>query len=126
MDIEIESELDLDYLRNQANSLKISEMKQYEKLINKYSTKEEEPRLLILKDKVFYVNKNILTDDVTFTTFPKKVSIEILRVRIMEGYKLFTSTENIQSYKPGIGSLTYAPANLPSSMSDLNGLFGAT
>ena len=68
MDIErdLESELDLDYLRNQANSLKISEMKQYEKLINKYSTKKEEPRLLILKDKVFYVNKNILTDDLGF------------------------------------------------------------
>jgi len=72
MDIErelegdLESDLDLDYLRNQANSLKISEMKQYEKLINKYSTKKEEPRLLILKDKVFYVNKNILTDDLGF------------------------------------------------------------
>jgi len=62
MDIETE----LDYLRNQANSLKISEMKQYEKLINKYSTKKEEPELLILKDKVFYVNKNIITDDLGF------------------------------------------------------------
>jgi len=64
MDIEIESELD--YLRNQANSLKISEMKHYEKLINVYSMKKEEPELLILKDKVFYVNKNILTDDLGF------------------------------------------------------------
>jgi len=64
MDIELYSELD--YLRNQANSLKISEMKQYEKLINKYSIKKEEPELLILKDKVFYVNKNIITDDLGF------------------------------------------------------------
>ena len=64
MDIELKSELD--YLLNQANSLKISEMKQYEKLIHKYSTKKEEPELLILKDKVFYVNKNILTDDLGF------------------------------------------------------------
>ena len=64
MDIELYSELD--YLRNHANSLKISEMKHYEKLINKYSTKKEEPQLLILKDKVFYVNKNILTDDLGF------------------------------------------------------------
>jgi hypothetical protein len=64
MDIELYSELD--YLRNQANSLKISEMKHYEKLINKYSTKKEEPELLILKDTVFYINKNILTDDLGF------------------------------------------------------------
>jgi len=64
MDIELYSELD--YLRNHANSLKISDMKHYEKLIHKYSTKKEEPELLILKDKVFYVNKNIITDDLGF------------------------------------------------------------
>ena len=66
MDVERELKSELDYLLNQANSLKISEMKQYEKLIHKYSTKKEEPELLILKDKVFYVNKNILTDDLGF------------------------------------------------------------
>ena len=66
MDVERELKTELDYLLNQANSLKISEMKQYEKLIHKYSTKKEEPELLILKDKVFYVNKNILTDDLGF------------------------------------------------------------
>jgi hypothetical protein len=68
MDIEreLEIESELDYLRNHANSLKISDMKHYEKLINKYSMKKEEPELLILKDKVFYVNKNIITDDLGF------------------------------------------------------------
>jgi hypothetical protein len=66
MDVERELKSELDYLLNQANSLKISEMKQYEKLIHKYSTKKEEPTLLILKDKVFYVNKNILTDELGF------------------------------------------------------------
>ena len=64
MDIERESELD--YLRNHVNSLKIKEMKDYQKLITKYSTKKEEPELLILKDKVFYVSKNIITDDLGF------------------------------------------------------------
>ena len=66
MDIERELESELDYLRNQANSLKISDIKQYEKLINMYSIKKEKPELLILKDKIFYVNKNILTDDLGF------------------------------------------------------------
>jgi hypothetical protein len=66
MDIERELESELDYLRNQANSLKISDIKQYEKLINMYSIKKEKPDLLILKDKIFYVNKNILTDDLGF------------------------------------------------------------
>jgi len=64
--MDIETELELDYLRNHANSLKISDMKQYEKLINKYSMKKEEPELLILKDKIFYVNKKILTDELGF------------------------------------------------------------
>jgi hypothetical protein len=66
MDIERELESELDYLRNHANSLKISEMKHYEKLINKYSMKKEEPELLILKDKVFYLHKKILTDELGF------------------------------------------------------------
>ena len=64
--MDIETELELDYLRNQVNSLKIKEMKHYQKLINKYSMKKEEPELLILKDKIFYVNKKILTDELGF------------------------------------------------------------
>jgi hypothetical protein len=64
--MDIETELELDYLRNQVNSLKIKDMKHYQKLINKYSMKKEEPELLILKDKIFYVNKKILTDELGF------------------------------------------------------------
>jgi hypothetical protein len=65
-ELELELEMELDYLRNQANSLKINDMKQYEKLINIYSIKKDEPRLIILKDKVYYVNKNVLTDELGF------------------------------------------------------------
>ena len=59
--IEIKNELD--YL-NEVNSLK--DMQHYEKLISVYSTKKEEPVLMILKDNIFYLHKNILTDDLGF------------------------------------------------------------
>jgi hypothetical protein len=54
---------ELDYL-NEVNSLK--DMQQYEKLISVYSIKKEEPILMILKDKIYYLHQNILTDDLGF------------------------------------------------------------
>lgn len=62
--IEIKNELD--YLRNEVNNLKIKDMQHYEKLISAYSIKKEEHILMILKDKIFYLHKNILTDDLGF------------------------------------------------------------
>jgi hypothetical protein len=62
MDIETE----LDYLRNEVNRLKLKDMKDYEKLISVYSIKKEEPKLIVLNDKIFYINKNILTDELGF------------------------------------------------------------
>jgi len=60
--IEIKNELD--YLRNEVNNLKIKDTN--EKLISAYSIKKEEPVLMILKDKIFYLHKNILTDELGF------------------------------------------------------------
>ena len=62
----IEIKKELDYLRNEVNSLKVKDMQHYEKLISVYSIKKEEPVLMILKDKIFYLHKNILTDDLGF------------------------------------------------------------
>ena len=64
--MDIETELELDYLRNQVNSLKNKDMKHYQTLIHKYSIKKEEPILTVLNDKIFYINKNILTDELGF------------------------------------------------------------
>jgi hypothetical protein len=47
---------ELDYL-NEVNSLKINEISEY--LI-------KEPVLMILKDKIYYLHQNILTDDLGF------------------------------------------------------------
>ena len=47
---------ELDYL-NEVNSLKINEISEY--LI-------KEPVLIILKDKIYYLHQNILTDDLGF------------------------------------------------------------
>jgi len=56
---------ELEYL-NEVNSLKIKDMQHYEKLISAYSIKKEEPILMILKDKIFYLHQNILTDELGF------------------------------------------------------------
>ena len=60
----IEIKKELDYLRNEVNSLKIKDMQQYEKLMSVYSVKieREEPEMIILKDKIFYLQKNIIID----------------------------------------------------------------
>ena len=52
---------ELDYL-NEVNSLK--DTQHYEKLISEYLIKE--PVLMILKDKIYYLHQNILTDDLGF------------------------------------------------------------
>jgi SMC interacting uncharacterized protein involved in chromosome segregation len=64
----IEIKKELDYLRNEVNSLKIKDMQQYEKLMSVYSVKieREEPEMVILKDKIFYLHKNIVTDELGF------------------------------------------------------------
>ena len=62
--IEIKNELD--YLHNEVNNLKIKDMQHYEKLISAYSIKKEEPVLMILKDKIYYLHQNILTDELGF------------------------------------------------------------
>lgn len=59
-------EKELDYLRNEVNSLKIKDVKHYEKLISFYSLKKEEPKMIIIQDKIYYVNKNIVTDELGF------------------------------------------------------------
>ena len=44
----------------------MQDKKQYEKLISVYSLKKEEPKLVILQDKIYYEIKNILTDELGF------------------------------------------------------------